>query len=323
MFLCIMENINRIQGGENMLTLNNYVKQLTAEEKANNTIIRYKSDIKQFQEIVGEGRITDEKLALYKATIIDMYEPSTVNTKIMTINNFLQRCGIDKSLKLLNIKHSFFLDDEKLLTTDDINKLQDYCRKHNNYRMYYLIETYIKTGIRVSEHEFITVRAVEKGIAVVVNKGSIRKVIIPKKLRKKLMNYIKVNGIVDGPVFITRNENPVDRRNIWSELQKIGEAVGVDKGKLHPHNFRHYFARVNYTQKKDIVKLAAMLGHSSIETTRNYLKVLVSEVQKEMDEMEERMDRLSYNARMKTQNKGKGKNYQAQTKDYRNNQVLE
>ena len=306
-----------------MLSLNNYVKQLTAEEKANNTIIRYKSDIKQFQEIVGEGRITDEKLALYKATIIDMYEPSTVNTKIMTINNFLQRCGIDKSLKLLNIKHSFFLDDEKLLTTDDINKLQDYCRKHNNYRMYYLIETYIKTGIRVSEHEFITVRAVEKGIAVVVNKGSIRKVIIPKKLRKKLMNYIKVNGIVDGPVFITRNENPVDRRNIWSELQKIGEAVGVDKGKLHPHNFRHYFARVNYTQKKDIVKLAAMLGHSSIETTRNYLKVLVSEVQKEMDEMEERMDRLSYNARQREQNKGKGKNYQATTNDYKYNQVLE
>ena len=306
-----------------MMSLNTYVNELKAEEKANNTIIRYKSDIKQFQEIVGEGRITDEKLALYKATIIDMYEPSTVNTKIMTINNFLQRCGIDKSLKLLNIKHSFFLDDEKLLTTDDINKLQDYCRKHNNYRMYYLIETYIKTGIRVSEHEFITVRAVEKGIAVVVNKGSIRKVIIPKKLRKKLMNYIKVNGIVDGPVFITRNENPVDRRNIWSELQKIGEAVGVDKGKLHPHNFRHYFARINYTQKKDIVKLAAMLGHSSIETTRNYLKVLVSEVQKEMDEMEERMDRLSYNARQREQNKGKGKNYQATTNDYKYNQVLE
>ena len=137
------------------------------------------------------------------------------------------------------------------------------------------------------------------------------------------MNYIHINGIKEGPIFITRNENPVDRRNIWAELQKIGEAVGLSKGKLHPHNFRHYYARVNYTQKKDIVKLAALLGHSSIETTRNYLKVLVSEVQEEMDEMEEKMDKLSYNARVRAQNRGKAPSYQAVANDYRNNQVLE
>ena len=142
-----------------MISLNTFVNQLKTEEKANNTIIRYKSDVKQFLEIVGEGRITDEKLLYYKAILTEKYEPSTVNTKIITINSFLERCGIKKSIKLLNIKHSFFLEDESLLTTDDINKLQDYCRHHNNYRMYYLIETYVKTGIRVSEHEFITASA--------------------------------------------------------------------------------------------------------------------------------------------------------------------
>ena len=308
-----------------MLGLITYVNQLQAEEKANNTIIRYKSDVKQFQEIMGDGRITDEKLLRYKAILIEKYEPSTVNTKIITINSFLQRCGIKKSIKLLNIKRTFFVEDNVLLTTKEIKMLQKYCRNHNNYRMYYLIETYIKTGIRVSEHEFITVQAVNEGVAVVVNKGSIRKVFIPKSLKKQLQTYIETEGITEGPIFITRNENPVDRRNIWSELQAIGAKLGIKKEKLHAHNFRHYFARVNYTQSKDLVKLAAMLGHSSIETTRNYLKVLTSELQQEMDMMEEEIDRVLHKEEYKDlpkPKKNKKPNIKLPKKNHKqNNQV--
>ena len=305
-----------------MITLNNYVKQLSAEEKANNTIIKYKSDVKQFQEIVGKGRITDEKLADYKAELMEEYEPSTVNSKVTTINDYLKRCGIQLSMKSLNIKKSYFVEDNVLLTTDDVNKLRDYCRKTENYRMHYLIETYIKTGIRVSEHEFITVQAVKKGVAVVVNKGSIRKVIIPKSLKKKLETYIEIEGIKEGPIFITRNENPVDRRNIWSELQTIGMKLKIDKEKLHPHNFRHYFARITYNKTKDIAQLAAMLGHSSIETTRNYLRILTSELQKEMDKLEELIDNLSNKVRKREENKT-NKTIEVVENEYNYNQVLE
>ena len=296
--------------------LEKYVNDLRVEQKANNTIIRYKSSVKEFREMVGDD-ITSEKLLEYKAKLMQKNKPSTVNSKLNTVNDYLKRMGINLNpMKLLNIRKSFFLDDNILLSTNEINKLQNYCRQHNNYRMYYLIETYKKTGIRVSEHEFITAEAVKKGVAVVINKGSIRKVVIPKQLKKDLMNYIEIEGIKEGPVFITKNDTPVDRRNIWSELQTIGGKLGIKKEKLHPHNFRHYFARVTYHQTKDIAKVAALLGHSSIETTRNYLKFLLSDIVDDMNEVEERMDKAKEKANKKEQKRSQNKNNNNQKNDY-------
>ena len=304
-----MENINK-GGMLVMLSMINYVKELEAEQKASNTITKYKSDVKEFKEEIGKGRVTDKKLADYKAKLVNHHKPSTVNSKLITVNNYLERSGINKSLRLLNIKRNFFLDDDILLSTSDIHELEEYCRKNNNYRLYYLIRTYTKTGIRVSEHEFITVEAVKKGMAIVENKGSIRKVIIPKNLKKELLAYIEIEGIKEGPIFITKNDNPVDRRNIWADLQKVGQKLNINKEKLHPHNFRHYFARVNYKKTKDVVKLAAMLGHSNIETTRNYLKVLASEIREDMDKIEEEIEKEMGKVRKKKNkpnknNKGK------------------
>ena len=288
--------------------LEKYVNDLRVEQKANNTIIRYKSSIKEFIEEVGDD-ITSEKLLGYKAKLMQKNKPSTVNSKLNTVNDYLKRMGINLNpIKLLNIRKSFFLDEDILLTTEEINRLENYCRKHNNYRMYYLMETYKKTGIRVSEHEFITAEAVKKGVAIVINKGSIRKVIIPKQLKKDLMNYIEIEGIKEGPVFITKNDTPVDRRNIWSELQTIGGKLGIEKAKLHPHNFRHYFARRVYNKTKDIAKVAALLGHSSIETTRNYLKFLLSDIVDDMNEVEEKMDKAKEKAIKKEQKRSQKNN---------------
>ena len=273
-----------------MLELNKYVLQLEDEQKAKNTISAYKTNVKDFQENMKNGHITMKKLMAYKEQLENKYAPSTVNFKIMSINDFLKRCGINLKLNLLRIRKDYFIEDFQILTGEEINKLESYCQNQENYRMLYLIRTYKKTGIRVSEHEFITVEAVKKGIIVIKNKGTIRKIVLPRDLKKQLERYIDEEGIKTGPIFITRNENPVDRRNIWAELQSIGLKLGIQKEKLHPHNFRHYFARKLYTKEKDINKVAAILGHSSIETTRNYLKLLMSEVRDTMNGVEKEMD---------------------------------
>ena len=288
-----------------MMKLQEYVSQLEDEQKAKNTISAYKTNIKNFQENMGNGHITMKKLKAYKEELEKQYAPSTVNSKLMSVNDFLKRCGIDLRVNLLRVRKSFFTEDYLVLSADEINQLESYCRNHNNYRMLYLIRTYTKTGIRVSEHEYITVEAVRKGVAIIKNKGTIRKIVFPRDLKKQLERYIKEEGIKEGPIFITKNENPVDRRNIWAELQSIGLKLGIDKEKLHPHNFRHYFARTLYMREKDINKVAAILGHSSIETTRNYLKLLLSDVQDSMDKVEKAINKDLEKAYKKRQKKEK------------------
>ena len=246
--------------------------------------------MKEFLGLVGK-EFTMEDLKAYKELLEECQKPTTVNNKLMTINNLIKRSGIeDIKIKLLDIRKCFFITEDDILTPKEIKKLLNQSLVRKDRRLYYLMKVYLATGIRVSEHQYVTVEALEKGVATVKNKGSERQVILPKGLVRRLKGYAHVEGIESGPIFITKNGNPVDRRNIWAQIQKIGLEAGIKKEKLHAHNFRHYFARKMYEIDDDVVKISALLGHSSVETTRTYLKVLVSECKEKIDQLEEVME---------------------------------
>lgn len=148
-----------------------------------------------------------------------------------------------------------------------------------------IIQTICATGIRVSELSAITITSVKRGMATIYNKGKERQVLIPRDLQVRLLRYIRVEGIKKGMVFQTSRGNAVDRTWIWREMKKLCSDAGIDQDKVFPHNLRHLFARTFYSLYKDIAKLADILGHSSIETTRIYLKESYNEHRKQLENM--------------------------------------
>lgn len=259
-----------------------FIKTLTLNEKSKNTVEKYARDIKSFIEWCDENdlkiksieNIDKELLINYKKYLKCKYiKISTVNSKISSINAFLEYVNLQNlKIKIIKCQKSIFGNSEKKLSKTELQRLLDVAYKKDDKRLYYLILTIVQTGIRVSEVEFVTVDAIRNGKAIVDNKGKVRPVIIPMKLCKLLMDYCKTNNIKSGPVFVTKNGRPLDRRNIWKDLKDLCIEAKVDKNKVFPHNLRHLFAREFYKQTKDIVKLASILGHSSIETTRIYAK---------------------------------------------------
>ena len=271
---------------ENQKRLNAYVSELQAEEKAENTILKYECNMRQFFNYLGSKKLTKKIVLKYKAKLIKKHKPNTVNSKLNALSDYLKRNDIDIEVRLLNIKRNHFAKEDDLLTTIDMNNILE-TSKEDDDLYYYMTLVFMSTGIRVSEHKFITVEAVRCGVATVENKGSIREVVIPDHVREELEEYITREKIESGSIFVTKNGNPIHRSNIWRKIKQIGIKAGVSPNKLKPHNIRHYFARHLYQTDKDIVKVSAMLGHNSIETTRNYLKVLVSECKKTVEKMGE------------------------------------
>ena len=173
-------------------------------------------------------------------------------------------------MKSLKIQKQVFASKDKELTKEEYDKLLDAARSKKNERLYLLMQTICSTGIRVSELKFITVAAVSSGVAEIRCKGKFRQVFLPKKLCKILTEYIRERKIKSGAVFISKNGKPLDRSNIWADMKKLCEVAGVSKDKVFPHNLRHLFARTYYSLQKDIVRLADILGHSNVNTTRIY-----------------------------------------------------
>ena len=190
---------------------------------------------------------------------------------LSSINAFFAFMGwYDLKVKTLKIQRRIFADQSKELTKSEYERLLLAAKNKQNARLYYLIQTIASTGLRVSEIKYVTCEAVRQGQAMIRCKGKIRQIFLPKKLCKMLKQYMKSRNIKSGPVFITRNGRPLDRCAIWKMLKDLCESAGVSKDKVFPHNFRHLFARTFYSLQKDIVRLADLLGHSSIETTRIY-----------------------------------------------------
>jgi len=208
-------------------------------------------------------------LICWKEHLIEEYAVSSVNTILAALNGFLKfLCWNDLIVKALKIQKSLFCDEKQVLTRKEYESLARAAEGKGNRRLSLIIQTICATGIRVSELQFITVEAVRMGRAEVSNKGKHRTILLPAKLRRLLSLYIKENQKKKGPVFVTKGGKPVNRSNIWRDIKELCKSAGVDPDKVFPHNLRHLFARTYYGIEKDLSRLADILGHSNVNTTR-------------------------------------------------------
>ncbi len=248
-----------------------FEEYLYAEERSCNTIEKYIRDIRFFRGRLQGGNVDKSALVKYKKELCERYAAKSVNSMLSSVNAFFVFMGwYDLKVKTLKIQRRIFSDKSKELSKPEYERLLAAAINRKNKRLYYLMQTVASTGLRVSEIQYVTCEAVKKGQAVINCKGKIRQIFLPKKLCKMLLSYIKERNIKSGSVFVTKTGKPLDRSHIWKMLKSLCEAAGVSRDKVFPHNFRHLFARTFYSLQKDIVRLADILGHSNIETTRIY-----------------------------------------------------
>lgn len=245
-----------------------YAGALCLEEKSLATIERYTRVIREFLQFIDGGEITKELVIEYKRYLSRKHKAAGVNVKLAAVNSFLKYLGKEECfVRYLRVQRQMFVDEEKELTKYEYQWLLKVAK---GKQIYYIMKAICSTGIRVSELIHITVEALCKGQAVVYCKNKVRKILIPQEICQELLIYAKDNGIQSGVIFLNRKKKPVDRTKVWKEMKKLCAQAGVDPKKVFPHNLRHLFARTFYASEKDIVKLADLLGHSSLQTTRIY-----------------------------------------------------
>lgn len=253
--------------------INDFKKSLYSEEKSTATIEKYIRDIKALYCFAQNNSVTKEMVIEYKKKLIsDGYTARSVNSMLAPINKLFSFLGwYDCRVKPMKVQQEIFRPEEKELTKAEYLRLVNAASKKKNERMSLILQTICGTGIRVSELQYITVEAAQKGSAYVNCKAKNRSIFIVKELRKKLLKYAKNKGITSGKIFITRTGKAIDRVTIWREMKKLCQEAEVNPSKVFPHNLRHLFARAFYALEKDIAKLADVLGHSNINTTRIYI----------------------------------------------------
>lgn len=248
-----------------------YSKSLIREEKSTVTVEKYLRDVRAFFLYSGTTELTKELVLTYKRRLVDQgYAVRSVNSMITSVNSLLNFLGCPNcKVKAIRQQRETYCAEEKELTKGEYIRLLEAAKKKPQLRL--LMETICSTGIRVSELRYFTVESVAHGEVTVNCKAKTRRIILPQKLQRMLLEYARKNGIRGGSIFVTRYGKPLDRSNIWSAMKKLCEAAGVKTSKVFPHNLRKLFARTFYSIEKDIAKLADILGHSSIDTTRIYI----------------------------------------------------
>ncbi len=255
-------------------SVEDFVEYLRSEERGESTIQKYARYVREFLNWADGAPVTKAAAVEWKESLQESGEitPATVNAKLAAINAFFRFAGWDECrVKALRLQRSVFRDPEKDLTREEYQRLVATARRRGKERLALIMETICGTGIRVSELRYVSVEAVESGRAVVNLKGKIRTILLPGKLRKKLKRYAGKNKIASGEIFLTRSGKGLSRCQVWSEMKAVCREAGVEPAKVFPHNLRHLFAKTYYRVYRDIVKLADILGHSSIATTRIYL----------------------------------------------------
>ena len=268
-----------------MENLNKFGTWLAENEKSNLTIEKYLRDVKAFLFFCGDN-VSRENVLRFKEHIGSEYEKTSANSMIAAVNCWLKYSGkADLCVRQFRIQKKPFSPEEKELSREEYSRLVRTAERNGNERLSLVIQTICGTGIRVSELQYITVEAVRKGEAVVSCKNKTRTVFIVKELRKKLLSYAQRKRIRSGYIFVTRNGLPLSRTNVWREMKNLCRDARVNPEKVFPHNLRHLFARVFYSMEKDIAKLADILGHSSINTTRIYIISTGAEHRRQMEKM--------------------------------------
>ena len=248
-----------------------YAGHLCDQERSAATIQKYVHDLTALSTFLDGRPMTKGLLLEWKEGLIGRYAPASVNAMLAAVNRFLTFLGRnDLRLRPLKIQRALFLPADKELTRAEYIRLVRAAQSRDNQRLALVLQTIYATGIRVSELRFITAEAVQTGRAEVVNKGKRRAVFLPEKLRRLLKGYLRAQKITAGAVFLSRRGNPLDRSNIWRDMKALCQRAGVAPGKVFPHNLRHLFARTYYALEKDLSRLADILGHSNVTTTRIY-----------------------------------------------------
>ncbi|MBU5681209.1 tyrosine-type recombinase/integrase [Blautia sp. MSJ-9] len=248
-----------------------YINYLREQERSKATLQKYQHDLTALIIFLNGSELTKTELINWKESLMNQYAPASVNAMIAAVNGYVKYMGwVELMVKPLKIQRSLFLEEEKELTREEYVRLVKAAQKKENERLALVIQTICATGIRVSELKFITVEAVQCGRAEISNKGKLRIVFLPEGLRKLLRKYIRNQKKTAGAVFTTRTGKPLDRSNIWRDMKKLCESAGVSEKKVFPHNLRHLFARTFYSIEKDLSRLADILGHTNLSTTRIY-----------------------------------------------------
>lgn len=269
----------------NSALIDSYREQLVRDEKSTATIEKYLRDVRAFFAFIGKRALTKEEVITYKQFLIEkQYSVKSINSMLVSVNSLLAFLGwSDCRVKSIRQQRQIYCTEEKELTKSEYLRLLEAAKKKPQLRL--VMETICGTGIRVSELRYFTVEAVRRGEIVVNCKAKTRTILLPGKLRKLLLDYAKKNQIVSGSIFVTRNGNPLNRSNIWSDMKKLCETANVKASKVFPHNLRKLFARTFYGIEKDIAKLADILGHSSIDTTRIYIISTGTEHRREIERL--------------------------------------
>lgn len=261
-----------------------FYRHLVAEEKSPVTIEKYLRDIDAFCRFAGEGTVTKEVVIAYKQRLMERgYAVRSVNSMLSSVNSLLSFLGWqDCRVKSLRIQREAYRSESRELTKAEYFRLLDAARKPG---LRLVLETICATGIRVSEVRFFTVETIQAGEITVRCKSKVRRILIPGKLRKRLLSFAKKEKIHSGPIFLSRNGKPLDRSRIWALMKALCGRADVKKSKVYPHNLRKLFARTFYSQDKDIAKLADILGHSNINTTRIYIISTGSEHRRKIERL--------------------------------------
>lgn len=264
-----------------------YRAHLRTEERSAATVAKYLHDVAAFALWLGDAELTKEAAADWKQELLRRGQaPATVNAALAALNGLFRFIGRDDCrVRFLKVQRRAFRDESRELTQGEYAALVETARSRGKARLALLIETIGGTGVRVSEVRYITVEAAQCGRAEIALKGKIRTILLPAKLCRKLLKYAKAQGIDHGAIIRTASGKPLSRRQIWGEMKALCKAAGVEPSKVFPHNLRHLFAVAFYRVSRDIVKLADVLGHSSIETTRIYLMTTEKEHQRQLDRL--------------------------------------
>lgn len=250
-----------------------FAQALWEEERSGCTVGQYIHDVKDFYSFLPTDKQLDKETVIrYKKDLQERYHtPSTINTKLCAVNKFLSYLErYDCRVRAIKVQRKMFRDPSRELSHGEYMRLLNAAKQKRSRRLFLLMETICSCGLRVSELRFVTVEGVKSNCVEVTAKGKTRRIFLPEKLRKELLRFAQKHGIHAGPVFVSRNGNPLDRSNIWHEMKALCATAGVEAGKVFPHNLRHLFARSFYAAEKDLARLADILGHASVETTRIY-----------------------------------------------------
>ena len=266
--------------------LKSFQAELIKQERAPATIEKYMHDIRTFYSWLGNREVTPETVHEWKKSLTERFSPGTVNGKLAALNALFTFTGwTDCRARSLKLQRRAFRDDARELTRDEFYRLVATAERLDKERLALLLEAIGSTGVRVSEVKYFTVEAARRGVTEIALKGKIRTILLPGKLCRKLLKYARKQKIASGEIFLTRSGKPINRKQIWADMKALCKQAGVEPGKVFPHNLRHLFAQTFYHQTHDVVKLADVLGHSSLSTTRIYLISTGAEHRRELEKL--------------------------------------